>query len=104
MKIEELHGKALLSDELVLDVRDADEFSEGHLAGARNIPADDVVARADELRAELGKYRAIYVHCGGGGRAGRASEALTNAGLKNVVHIYESGMRSWLAAGYPTVR
>ena len=101
MKMDQLYQRVkqgLNKNELVLDVRDADEYAEGHVQGSRNIPHDVVAEHAGELKG----YEKIYVHCGGGGRAGRAVEALEKAGLGNLVHIAESGMRSWVQAGWPT--
>lgn len=94
--LKEKLGK-LSADELILDVRSADEYRGGHVPGSRNIPHDQVGAHI----AELKKYKHIYVHCQAGGRAGRASEALMNAGLTNVVCISSSGMGEWINMGYP---
>jgi phage shock protein E len=103
MNTTELHTRihqGLAPGEVVLDVRDTDEYAEGHIAGALNIPHEQVAAHAHELT----QYQRIYIHCGGGGRAGRAVAALQKAGLTNLVHISESGMRTWLEAGYPVVK
>jgi len=94
------HLGKLGKDEIILDVREPDEFAAGHVPGSRNIPHEEVTKHADELR----KLKTIYVHCMGGGRAGRASEALSRLGLTNIVCISGSGMRDWLAAGLPVER
>ena len=70
---ENING--LGTDEIVLDVRTAEEFAEGHIKGARNIPHDKVSSIADELKP----LRTVYVHCKMGGRAQKASECLRNA-------------------------
>ena len=88
----------LAEGELVLDVRSAEEYADGHIAGAMNIPHDQVVAHVDELK----KYKKIYVHCMRGGRAGMAFEMLKAKGLSNLVCISDSGMADWMRAGYPT--
>ena len=92
----QLHKSGLKAGEIILDVRDDDEYREGHVPGAINIPVDAIGQRFVELK----KFTKIYVHCGGGGRAGRATEALIKNGISNVVHICNSGMRSWLEKGY----
>ena len=86
--------------EIVLDVRSPEEYADGHIAGAKNIPHDQVVSHADELK----KYKKIYVHCMRGGRAGMAFEALKAKGLTNLVCISSGGMADWMSAGYPTKR
>lgn len=89
--------KSLAGDELILDVRRPDEFEAGHIESARNIPVDQVAGFADDLR----KYKTVYIHCKRGGRAKAAFEALTNAGLSNLVCIHDAGMDQWMEAGYP---
>ncbi|MEN9722098.1 MAG: hypothetical protein RJB38_84 [Pseudomonadota bacterium] len=85
------------ANEVILDVRGADEFREGHLPGARNIPHDHVIHHLDELR----QLKAIYIHCHAGRRAGMAAEALEKAGLTNLVCVLGGGMGDWIAAGFP---
>ncbi len=100
MKMDELyhlHKSGLPQNQIILDVRDTDEFAEGHVEGAINIPVDELPNHFEKLK----NYSKIYVHCGGGGRAGRAVETLTKYGIQNLVHICESGMRSWIASGLP---
>jgi rhodanese-related sulfurtransferase len=86
--------------EIILDVRGADEFKEGHLPGARNIPHDQVAQHASELK----KFKSIYIHCQAGRRAGMAADALSKLGLTNIVCISGGGMGDWLAAGLPVER
>lgn len=89
--------KSLEKDEVILDVRRPDEFQAGHIEAARNIPVDQVAAFADELR----KYKTVYIHCKRGGRAKAAFEALSNAGLSNLVCVHDAGMDQWIESGYP---
>ena len=91
-----LHQK-LGPNDLILDVRRPDEFSEGHIEGAVNIPLDQLPTR----HSELSKYSKIYIHCKRGGRAKTAYEALTQLGLSNLVCIYDAGMDLWIEKGYP---
>jgi adenosylhomocysteine nucleosidase len=103
LSMDELYSqtqKGLNPDELILDVRDTDDYVEGHVAGSRSIPVDQVLEHVTELTA----YQRVYVHCGGGGKAGRAVASLEKAGLSNLVHIADSGMRSWIASGFSVVK
>ncbi len=54
--------KQLLSrgDVLVLDVRDAESYKNGHIPGARSLPLADLGAHAAELR---GEKRPIVAYC-----------------------------------------
>lgn len=95
------HQAGLKKDELILDVREADDYAEAHVPGSKSIPYDKILAEPEKYRDELKAYSKIYIHCGGGGKAGRVYTALEAVGAKNMIHICDSGMRSWIAAGYP---
>ncbi len=87
----------LPKDELIVDLRTREEYAEGHVPGAKNIPHDEIENHLSDLK----KYKAVYMHCLGGGRAGRTFDLLTSKGLTNVVCVADSGMKDWIAAGYP---
>lgn len=73
----------------LLDVRDEDEFAEGHVPGARNLPLNS-------LRAALGslqKERPLAVYCAVGGRAHNAVRLLRQHGF-NAVNI-SGGYTTW---------
>lgn len=67
---------------LVLDVRGADEFTAGHVAGAVNIAYTRLAARL----ADIPNRSPIYVHCGSGLRAAMAVSFLAAKGL-DVIHV-----------------
>ena len=92
----DLHHK-LGAKEVILDVRRPDEFAEGHIEGALNIPLDQLPARLSELK----DFSSIYIHCKRGGRAKSAFDVLSQLGLKNLVCIYDAGMDLWIEKGYP---
>ena len=97
--LKEMLGK-LGPKDLIVDVREPDEFAEGHIQGAKNCPLSNIAAYANELS----QYENLYVHCRAGRRAVGAVETLKQAGLKNLHCIYEDGMAAWEAAGLPTVK
>lgn len=73
-------------DYIILDVRRADEFAEGHIPGAINVANEDIV---DECPAELPDLeQVIYVYCRSGRRSKEASSKLAALGYTN---IYEFG-------------
>ena len=100
ISIDELHDKisGMGENDLILDVRSAEEFSSGHIKGARNEGHESVTGIADELKS----YDTIYVHCKMGGRANMASESLESAGLTNIVCVGDGGMERWGQMGWPT--
>ena len=73
---------------VVLDVRSPEEFAEGHLANATNVPVDDVHARLAEIDKLAGgdKKKPIVTYCAAGKRAGRAKQTLEAAGYTNVTN------------------
>lgn len=80
---------------LILDVRTPEEFAAGHVAGAVNIPHDQVAARLDELRGE----RWVLVYCRSGARAAIAEKAIAGAGIE--VRKMEGSWLRWQAEGRP---
>lgn len=99
ISIDELRSRIskLGKDEVILDVRSASEFAEGHIKGARNCPHESV----DDLADELEECKTIYVHCKMGGRAKIAAQTLCEAGLENVVCVSDGGMQRWMDKGWP---
>jgi len=79
-----------------LDVRTAEEYSDGHIPGAMNI---SVQTLADRL-SEVPKDKRLYVYCRSGNRSTAASKLLADAGFKNVEN-FKGSMRAWTAAKYP---
>jgi NADPH-dependent 2,4-dienoyl-CoA reductase/sulfur reductase-like enzyme/rhodanese-related sulfurtransferase len=66
------------TDQMLLDVRTPNEFSEGSIPGAVNIPVDDL----RERMGEISKNKEILVFCRGGLRGYVASRILSQAGFR----------------------
>lgn len=86
-------GKALN----IIDVRDKPEHSEKHLvAPHRNLPVNELKpSEAGDVKDN------IYVLCGGGKRAVRAAQILSNSGFANAT-VITGGLRSCINAGADT--
>jgi phage shock protein E len=84
---------------LVLDVRSRDEYTQGHIPGAVNIPHDELFERLAELPIE--KSEEVVVHCKSGRRAGMAEEVLSESGYSNVRNL-SGHWEGWQQAGLPT--
>ena len=73
------------SDYILLDVRRDDEFEEGHIPGAINIPNESI---GTEESAELpDKNQTIYVYCRSGNRSKQASQKLVDLGYRDVIEV-----------------
>lgn len=81
----------------VVDVRDPEEFQEGHIAGAINIPVA-VFASQSEV---LDKKKLIIVYCNSGGRSYNAYRKLMKLGYKN---IKQAIFADWQEAGLPVAK
>jgi phage shock protein E len=93
-------AEKLIKDDraLILDVRSADEFKSGHIAGAKNI--DFTENDFEQKASELDKSRPWLVHCGSGRRSTASLEVLQKLGFKQLYHL-DGGMKAWQAAGKP---
>ena len=76
---------------IILDVRRPDEFAEGHIPGAINVPNEEIgTAEIAELPS---KSQLILVYCRSGRRSKEASEKLVKLGYTNVVEF--GGILDW---------
>ena len=76
---------------IVLDVREQDEFDEGHIPNAILIPYTEIDAKAEEILTD--KDAQILVYCRSGRRSKIASESLANLGYTNVKEF--GGIIDW---------
>jgi rhodanese-related sulfurtransferase len=83
---------------VIVDVRTADEFKEGHIKGAKNI---DIMGDDFEKQLTgLDKTKPTLVHCQAGGRSMRALKVFEKLGFTHLIHLDE-GFGGWEAAGKP---
>ncbi len=81
-------------DYIILDVRRADEFAQGHIPGAINIANEDIT---DAEPAELpDKEQTIYVYCRSGNRSKQASAKLADMGYTHIIEF--GGIIDWTGA------
>ncbi len=79
-----------------VDIRSPEEYNQGHIAQARNLPIDQIEARAQTLP----KNKPLIVVCANGRQAGRAVAQLQSKGFENVVAL-QGGLAAWQEAGMP---
>ena len=86
---------------IVLDVREANEFSSGHIADAKNIP----VGQLGNSLKTLEKYKdqAIVVNCRSGARSAMACSVLRKNEFTKVYNL-KGGILAWQQASLPTVK
>lgn len=84
------------SHHILLDVREEDEFAEGHIAGAINIPLSELADRYEEIPAE----QTIVLVCSKGGRSHMGAEFLVDSGYTRLYNLVD-GIYGWMAAGLP---
>ena len=81
----------------VIDVRDATDFKDSHIVGARNIPLAQLESRLAEL--EKSKTKPIVVY-GAGSDAERAVKLLRKQGFEQAAGL-AGGLKAWTEAGLP---
>lgn len=92
---------AALQNVLVVDVREVDEYVEGHVPGAINVPLSSFV----DTFTQIPQSDIVYVICAAGGRSARACEFLSqtsefaNSQLVNVL----GGTNAWIIEGNKVV-
>ena len=85
---------------LVLNVRTADEVSEGYNKGAKNI---DYFSDGFEVEVKkLSTDQPIYVYCRSGGRSGQAAADMKKWGFKEVYNL-DGGITAWQEKDYEMV-
>ncbi|MBT8118715.1 MAG: rhodanese-like domain-containing protein [Gammaproteobacteria bacterium] len=86
------------SDALILDVRTAADYKNGHIKGAKNIPLGDFAGSVDKLAAD--KDKPVLVYCNSGNTVTRAIKLLKKAGFQQVNNL-DGGIAAWKEANMP---
>lgn len=94
---------AIQAAEIVIDVREADEFREGHINGATNIPRGLLEFKLSGT-PELGaRDMNIVLYCKTSGRAALSAASLQDMGYLHVKSI-AGGFDAWTEAGKPVAK
>src|SRR5439155_8318406 len=87
------------SDEpVVVDVREQDEWDEGHIAGAVHVPRGYLESRIERLAPDTS--RPLIVDCSAGNRSAFAAKTLADLGYEDVVSL-AGGFTDWKRNGFP---
>ncbi|PTQ89329.1 rhodanese-like domain-containing protein [Agitococcus lubricus] len=84
---------------LVIDLRDPNEFKQGHITGSQNIP----YAKISDKNQTFPKDRPIIFVCQLGQVAGAAAKQLKSQGVMDVYKL-EGGITNWKALSLPLVK
>ncbi len=85
---------------VVIDVRESDEWREGHLPTAIGIPRGFLELRIEEKVPDRGAK--VIIHCAAGIRSLLAARALRELGYENVYNLI-GGFNAWKDRGLPWV-
>lgn len=92
------HQQIERSEVLVLDIREPDEFDQGHLPGAIWIPRGLLELRIEASAPD--REQPILVYCAGGTRSALAAHTLAELGYRAVTSL-AGGFSAWKAGGHP---
>lgn len=81
----------------LIDVREVEEYADGHVPGAELIVLGTVPDNIDRFRGD----GPTYVICKSGGRSMRACQFLEGEGIETV--NVAGGTMAWMASGRPVV-
>ncbi len=94
--VEALKDMLTAGNVVLVDVREPNEYAEGHIPGAVNIPIRTLAKNLDKLP----KDKPVVVYCRTGHRAGMATAALQLLGYSNVRN-FTPAIMGWQKAGEP---
>jgi hydroxyacylglutathione hydrolase len=85
----------------LLDVRERDEWEEGHVAGSIHVPYHDF---RDGVPSDLRDGKPLTVACSAGNRSSIAASLLRRAGVDDVLHVADGGIADLPTHGVELVR
>ncbi|WP_133470710.1 rhodanese-like domain-containing protein [Paraglaciecola marina] len=96
----ELSQAAILNDKnysyIVIDVRSTEEFADGHIPRAINIPLSEISSNLDQFHSFTDKE--IVLYCRSGYRANKAAGILSDNGFSKIHHL-EGDILGWVKSG-----
>jgi rhodanese-related sulfurtransferase len=95
--------QAIRDADVLVDVREADEFAAGHLGGAVHISRGMLEFKFSANPALQSRDLKVLLYCKTSGRAALAAAVLHDMGYLNV-HSLAGGFDAWVAAGKPVAK
>ena len=90
-----------LSNEIIIDVRTAEEYAAGHLINSKNINWNG--GNFDTQISTLDKSTPVFVYCAAGGRSSSAAKKMRSVGFKEVYDL-SGGIIDWRKAKLPETK
>jgi rhodanese-related sulfurtransferase len=86
------------TDHILVDVREVDEYTDGHLPGAVNIPLSEFAERYVEIPTD----KTVLLVCKSGGRSFQAAQflAMQEADYPELINL-DGGTMGWATTGNP---
>ena len=99
-EIDATHARERIEsgEPVVVDVREQDEWDEGHIPGAVHIPRGHLESRIERLAPDAA--RPVVVYCSQGNRSVFAAKTLEELGYEDVVSL-AGGFTDWKRNGFP---
>jgi sulfur-carrier protein adenylyltransferase/sulfurtransferase len=99
-EIDAAHARERIEsgEPVVVDVREQDEWDEGHVPGAVHVPRGHLESRIERLAPDTS--RPVVVYCSAGNRSAFAAKTLTDLGYEDVVSL-AGGFTDWKRNGFP---
>jgi molybdopterin/thiamine biosynthesis adenylyltransferase/rhodanese-related sulfurtransferase len=82
----------------IVDVREREEWDEGHIPGAVHVPRGHLESRIETAAPD--KSRSVLLYCAAGNRSAFAAKSLEDLGYEHVVSL-AGGFTDWKRNGYP---
>ncbi|PHV05713.1 sulfurtransferase [Janthinobacterium sp. BJB412] len=95
--------QAILDADVLIDVREADEYAAGHIAGAVHIPRGLLEFKLGNTPELSSRDLKILLYCKNSGRAALAACSLHDMGYLKVTSI-TGGIDAWIDAGKPVAK
>jgi sulfur-carrier protein adenylyltransferase/sulfurtransferase len=84
---------------VLVDVREQDEWDEGHIPGAIHVPRGYLESRIEQAAPD--RTKPVVLYCAGGNRSAFAAKTLEELGYENVSSL-AGGYTDWKRNGFPT--
>ena len=100
-EVDAPHARELIDSDspAVVDVRERDEWDEGHLPGAIHVPRGHLESRIEQAVPDRSKP--VLLYCAAGNRSAFAAQTLKELGYEQVSSL-AGGYTDWKRNGYPT--
>jgi hydroxyacylglutathione hydrolase len=97
MTVPEVHERWEGDGLQILDVRERDEFQDGHVPGSVHVPYHDL----RDVPEGIDPGRPVAVLCASGQRAALGASLLKRFGVEDAIHVVDGGVPLWRRRGWP---